>query len=33
MRMGLLKKMLGEKTDIYLEKTQPVFKPLEHVQK
>jgi len=33
MRMGLLKKMLGQKTDIYLEKTQPVFKPLEHVQK
>ena len=32
-RMGLLKKILGEKIDIYLEKTQPVFKPLEHVQK
>jgi RimJ/RimL family protein N-acetyltransferase len=32
-RMDLLKKMLGEKTDIYLEKTQPIFKPLEHVQK
>jgi len=32
-RMDLLKKMLAEKTDIYLEKTLPVFKPLEHVQK
>jgi len=32
-RMDLLKKMLGEKTDIYLEKTRPIFKPLEHVQK
>jgi len=32
-RMGLLKKMLGEKIDIYLEKTQPVLKPLKHVQK
>lgn len=26
-RMGLLKKMLGEKVDTYLEKTQPVLKP------
>jgi hypothetical protein len=30
--MGLLKKILGEKVNAYLEKTQPVIKPSTHVQ-
>jgi RimJ/RimL family protein N-acetyltransferase len=32
LRMGLLKKILGEKISTYLEKTQPVLKPSTHVQ-
>lgn len=32
-RMDLLRKMLGEKVETYLKKTQPVLKPPERVQK
>jgi RimJ/RimL family protein N-acetyltransferase len=32
LRMGLLKKILGEKAGAYLEKTQPVIKPSKHLR-